>query len=144
MFALIRQISLSVVIAVASRVISENESIIITGDVVMVLVVSSSRSCSSHGSGAAGDATEAKPLAQTEPLGNDGCVAGLPLGGEEGKEGLAGDAERWWLAQAPHGCLLDFVHEGDEVLVERDEGVNHEGRKRRADGLFFCCTIQFN
>ena len=58
-------------------------------------------------------------MAQTEPLGSDGCVAGLPLRGEERKEGFAGDAERWWLAQAPHGCLLDLIHEGDEVLMER-------------------------
>ena len=74
-------------------------------------------------------------MAHTEPLGNDGCVAALPLRGEERKEGIAGDAERWWLAQASHGCLLDLIHEGDEVLMERAEGVDHEGRESRADVL---------
>ena len=104
-------------------------------------MVNSSKRCSSHGSGAPGDATEAEPLAKTEPLGDDGCVASLPLRGEEGKEGLAGDAERWLLAQAPRGRLLDLVHEGDEVFVERAEGVDHEGRKRRANGP--CVSIVF-
>jgi hypothetical protein len=65
----------------------------------------------------------------------------LPLRGEERKEGIAGDAERWWLAQASHGCLLDLIHEGDEVLMERTEGVDHEGRKRRANGP--CVSIVF-
>ena len=74
-------------------------------------------------------------MAQIEPLGDDGSVAGLPLRGEERKEGFAGDAERWWLAQAPHGCLLDLIHEGDEVLMERAEGIDHEGRESRADVL---------
>ena len=39
------------------------------------------------------------------------------------------------MAQAPHGCLLDLIHEGDEVLMERAEGVDHEGRESRADVL---------
>ena len=88
---------ISVVITVASIVISGNESIVIiaNGDVLEVVMVTSSIRCSSHGSGAPGDATEAEPLAHTEPLGNDGCVAALPLRGEERKEGIAGDAERW-------------------------------------------------
>ena len=74
-------------------------------------------------------------MAHTEPLGDDGSVASLPLRGEERKEGFAGDAERWWLAQASHGCLLDLIHEGDEVLMERAEGIDHEGRESRADVL---------
>ena len=35
----------------------------------------------------------------------------------------------------PRGRLLDLVHEGDEVIVERAEGVDHEGRESRADVL---------
>ncbi len=59
------QISLSVVITVASIVIGGNESIVIitNGDVVKVLMATSSIRCSSHGTGALGDATEAEPLA---------------------------------------------------------------------------------
>ncbi len=61
------------------------------------------------------------PLAHAEPLANDGRVAGLPFGGEEGEEGLARDAERRRLAQAPHRSLLYLFHELEEILVERAE-----------------------
>ena len=53
----------------------------------------------------------------------------------ERKVSRVNHAERWWLAQAPHGCLLDLIHEGDEVLMERAEGIDHEGRESRADVL---------
>ena len=117
-----------------AKVIIRGVSVVVVtaavADIALVMVVSSSNSgCGPR------DATEAQPLTEAKPLADDGCIAGLPLGGEKGEEGLAGDAERWWLAQAPRGRLLDLIHEGDEVIVERAEGVDHEGRKRRANGL---------
>ncbi len=103
-------------------------------DVVIVIVIdiaqALSSSCCWCGECAPRNATESEPLAQAEPLTDDGRIAGLPLTGEEGEEGLARDAERRRLAQAPHGSLLDLYNELDEILVESAERVNHKGRER--------------
>ena len=81
------------------------------------------------------NATKAEPLAQTEPLADNGRIAGLPLRGEKGEEGLARDAKRRRLAQAPHGRFLDLIHELNEIFMERTKGVNHKGRKRCVNGF---------
>jgi len=89
-----------------------------------------SSSCCSCGKCAPRGAAKAKTLAQAEPLADDGRIAGLPLRGEKGEEGLARDAEQRRLAQAPHGRFFNLIHEFDEVLVEGAEGVNNEGLER--------------
>ena len=105
--------------------------IITTADIVLTV----SRSCCNCGKDAPRNAAESEPLAQAEPLADDGRVAGLPLRGEEGEEGLTRDAEQRRLAQTPHGSLLDLIHEFGKILVERAEGVNHEGRERCINGF---------
>ncbi len=74
-----------------------NVIVITNADIAQAL----SCSCSGCRECAPRNATESEPLAHAEPLANDGRVAGLPLGGEEGEEGLARDAERRRLAQTP-------------------------------------------
>ena len=68
--------------------------IITTADIALTV----SRSCCYCGKDAPRNAAESEPLAQAEPLANDGRVAGLPLSGEEREEGLARDAEQRRLA----------------------------------------------
>ncbi len=91
--------------------------VIITADIALTV----SRSCCNCGKDTLRNAAESGPLAQAGPLADDGRVAGLPLRGEEGEEGLARDAEQRRLAQTPHGSLLDLIHEFGEILVERAE-----------------------
>ena len=66
--------------------------IITTADIALTV----SRSCCDCGKDAPRNAAESEPLAQAEPLADDGRVAGLPLRGEEGEEGLTRDAEQGW------------------------------------------------
>ena len=111
---------------VIKHVISIISVVIITTTDIALTV---SRSCCDCGKDAPRNAAESEPLAQAEPLADDGRVAGLPLRGEEGEEGLTRDAEQRRLAQTPHGSLLDLIHEFGKILVDHGES-----RRRQPPG----------